>query len=286
MPISEANLYRESYQDIKRADIVKCIVIRTVDLGSIWGADVQDEFGNIYKSVPVLTQCGGSNNAFSVMPIYTGQEVYVLKTSPNAPKYILGGIFKSAYEEVLSFVPFVPIEEEIDAICKNDWVVHNQDNQIALSASNGVIVKSNGNIRIQLGVDGRFKISKNGTAGEFALGATRFLLERKRYTDEMQAKIEKLELALAAQSVQIDFLTTQLTSFAAAGASAAAPAPLSPLAAPFGDLSASMTVQGATNNTSQKNKNNDFQNAPLRSSVDTTGDCKKAIIQSILIPKS
>jgi hypothetical protein len=285
MPYGQANLYRESYQDVRRADIVKCIVTRTVDLGSQWGADVQEENGNQYTNVPVLNTVGGSCNAFTVTPLYAGQEVYVLKTSPNRPKFILGGIFKSEFEEVFSFVPFVPIEKEVDAICKNDYVVHNQDNQLTLSASNGIIIKSNGNARIQLGDEGKFKISKNGQAGEFILNAARFLVERKPYFDELNEKVRHLEETCDKLIDYVYTLQETIKSVADGAASSLATAPLTPVGAVFGGLSSAITLNVVPKQTATEAKHDELVEAPLRSSAEHTRECSKAINYNVLVPK-
>lgn len=285
MPYGQGNLYRESYQDISRADIVKCIVTRTVDLGSQWGADVQEENGNQYTNVPVLSNVGGSCNAFTVTPLYAGQEVYVLKTAPNRPKFILGGIFKSEFEEVFSFVPFVPIEKEVDAVCKNDYAIHNQDNQLTLSASNGVIIKSNGNARIQLGDEGKFKISKNGQAGEFILNATRFLVERKPYFDELNDKVRHLEETCDKLIDYVYTLQETIKGVADAAAISLAAAPLTPVGTVFEGLSSAITLNVVPKQTATEDKHDELVEAPLRTTAEHTRDCSKSINYNILIPK-
>lgn len=283
MPIGQSNLYRESYQDISRADIVKCVVTDVVNLGSSWGANVMDSNGNIYNNVAVISSLAGSSRAFSVIPIYGGQEVYVLKTSPNKPKYIIGGIFKSSVETVDTFIPFIPIEQDFDAICRSDYVVNNNGNQLNLSSANGVIIKSDGNVRIQLSDEGKFKISKDGVAGEFALNATRFLVERKPYIDELNAKIAKLEETTDALLSYIGSLEVAIETFAGAGVSNTT-GPLAPLNAPFSSLQLTMQTTVPPYKNTVVQKQSDLVNLPLRSSADHTKDCSKAINFDVLLP--
>lgn len=274
---SQGNLFRESYQDFSRAQVIRGFIKRAIRTGGTFSYDVIDEEGNIFSKVSFLNPVGGSHNSFMVVPVFEGQEVYLLKTIPNDLPYIIGTVFHPSHQKVQEFTSYMPISKEVDAISKNDLVFHNLDNQINLSASNGLIFNSDNNIRMALGNDGCFKISKDGKGGDYILNGAQFLLERKNYIDELDAKIVKMEEHLGHLTNTVNAVITGLQSL---GVPASASTPV------VGSALALTMSTALTPNSQSQTANGELQALPKRTTAVHTQDCAKALNKRVIVPKT
>jgi hypothetical protein len=274
---SQGNLFRESYQDFSRAKVVRGFIKQAIRSGGSFSYNVIDEQGNLFNNVSFLNPIGGSHNSFMIVPVFEGQEVYLLKTIPNDLPYIIGTVFHPSHQKVQNFTNYTPISKEVDAISKNDLVFHNLDSQINISATNGLIFNSDNNIRMALGNEGCFKISKDGKGGDYILNGAQFLLERKNYIDELDAKIVKMEEHLGHLTNTVSAIITGLQSL---GVPASASTPVVGSA-----LSLTMST-ALTPNSQSQTANGELQALPKRTTSAHTQDCAKALNKRVIVPKT
>ena len=210
-----------------------------------------------------------------VVPIQEEQEVYILFTVPNEPVYVLGSIYHPTYEKVQQFTPYVPIEEELNSFSKNDYFVSNNGNSINITSANGLIFQSESNIRLGLGEESKLRISKDGKSGELLLGGTQFLLERKKYIDELDAKIVKMEEVLTSLTAAVGAMHTAITGIGNTGNTPVVGTTMAPVAA-----------NSLADMTNAQSGITELTGLPKRTTVEHTKDCAKAINFNILIPKN
>lgn len=273
---TQSNLYRETYNDYSRPRVIRGMIRSIERDGGSFSLTVVDGEGNRYNGVKILNHTGGCQSVFSGVPVQVNQEVYLLTTVPNEPVYVLGSIYHPSFEKIHQFIPYVPIEEELNAFSKQDYFVSNNGSSINISSANGLIFQSESNIRLGLGEDSKLRISKDGKAGELLLGGTQFLVERKRYIDEIDAKIVKMEELL-------NTLTTMITTIHGVYITAASNNPATPATAGIlGGYYSGVATDLADANTQL----GELLALPKRTPDEHTTDCAKAINYDILIPKN
>jgi hypothetical protein len=175
--------------------------------------EVVDNLGNFYSDVSFIVAAPGGNFSFTQPPFRVGDEVYLLKTTANAPVYIIGSVYKSGLN-VVQTTPVIPSTNEDDkTAAASDYIFENDGNRINLADSRGVVIDANPSVRIQLGTNGYLRISKDGQAEELAINGITFIDNLYQYTSELRARNKQLEVVVDKMQTQLSLLQDAFDSF-------------------------------------------------------------------------
>lgn len=247
--------------------------------------EVVDNIGNFYSDVSFIVSSPGGNFSFTQPPFRVGDEVYLLKTTANAPVYIIGSVYKSGLN-VVQTTPVVPSTNEDDkTAAASDYIFENDGNRINLADSRGVVIDANPSVRIQLGTNGYLRISKDGQAQELALNGITFIQNLYAYTGELRARNKQLELAVDKLQTQLSLLQDAFTTFMTA---AAVPgAALDPVLVAFatGAWTTVYNAQLATADLEAQEEVNGVISLPLRTNSSAEADGVDSLNPYIKLPK-
>ena len=177
---------------------------------------VIDMKGNMYNNVQTINPNIGHDTNY-VKPSYKiGGEVYLLKTTANAPIYIIGSVFTPSHNLVSNTVVIPSLVEDDNAIATSDYVIENSGNRINLTShERGIVCTTNKDFRVQLQNGGIFRISHLGNADDFAINGTQFLEVLSQYQNEVNEKLKQIEETNAKVNQLMVDLQTAITAVSA-----------------------------------------------------------------------
>lgn len=193
--------------------VITNIIVDPTDNSLIF--QVNTEKGDTYDNVRFLANCSGSQSSYLQPGFEKGDEVYILTTTANAAKFILGSVFKSGINVTQTTPIQAPQNTNVKTASTSDYIIENGGNRLNLSKTNGIVLDANESVRIQLGNNGFFRISQNGVADELVLNGQEFVDTIHAYLSEIRAKYRALEATvdtLQDQVAQIANVTLGISS--------------------------------------------------------------------------
>jgi len=178
---------------IVKANIVNVNVIQ----GRIQ-CDVIDINGNYYTGCEVITPGSGGSNGYSNTLIEKNQEVIIILTGSSTPPYILGTTFRSSLANIQIN------ETQSDSNVDYQNVSINNDyrkvglNSINLTKNNGIILNSSQNIRLQMMLGGKLRISSAGETVDNPLNGQQFIDALFGYIENLENRLKGSETVITA----------------------------------------------------------------------------------------
>lgn len=221
----QAPLYRavgQQISEVANPEIVvgqiKNISPRDIDMKPMISVLLKD--GTLHHNVDVLFNSSTNGQGYIHLPLEVGGYVYCLKTYENAPLVAIGGALKPteiAFEQALSVAA-----DNSDRKAKNirDLILYNDGNTVNLTHLNGVVIDSERTIRMQLGENAAFRISRYGASQDNVLDGSEFIDKLFAYIKELEDKINAqadwIKAAQPAIYKQFELMTTAHLEAAAA----------------------------------------------------------------------
>ena len=192
----QAPLYRavgQQISEIANPEVVvgqiKNISPRPSDLKPMISVLLTD--GTLHHNVDVLFNSSTNGQGYIHLPLEVGGYVYCLKTYENSPLVAIGGALKPSeigFEQGLSVA-----SDSSDRKAKNirDLILYNDGNTVNLTHLNGVVIDSERTIRMQLGENAAFRISRYGVSQDNVLDGSEFIDKLFAYIQELEDKINE-----------------------------------------------------------------------------------------------
>jgi len=188
--------------------------------------DVLDCNGNFYTGCEVISPGTGGANGYSNVSIEKNQEVVIIMTGTATSPYILGTTFRSSLAGIQIAETAEDNSKDYQTISINNDFRKNGLNSINLTKNNGIILNSAQNIRLQLMLGGKLRISAAGQTVDNPLNGQQYIDVTTPYFESL-SKISQAHTSLlnsiAAAMATINTATATMAAAIAVPASAEVP---------------------------------------------------------------
>ena len=160
--------------------------------------DVLDCNGNFYTGCEVISPGTGGANGYSNVSIEKNQEVVIIMTGTATSPYILGTTFRSSLTGIQITETAADDSKDYQTISINNDFRKNGLNSINLTKNNGIILNSAQNIRLQLMLGGKLRISAAGQTVDNPLNGQQFIDELFDYIQNLENRLIGSETVIKA----------------------------------------------------------------------------------------
>lgn len=212
-PIYEA--FRENPMEVANPQVIvgqiKNITVRSSDIKPMLSVRLTD--GTLHHNVEMINNGSATGYGYIHIPIEIGGFVYCLKTYENQPLVCLGGADKPKDLAIEHGESTAGVDSDRKAYNIRDLFLTNDGNKVNLTHLNGLVLESDKMIRLQLGENAVFRMSRFGRAGDNVLDGSKFI-------DYLFAYIALLEEKINLHSQWIQNATPQIAAGFASDAAA------------------------------------------------------------------
>ena len=171
--------------------------------------DVIDINGNFYTGCEVISPGTGGNNGYANVSIEKNQEVIIILTGTSTPPYILGTSFRSSLANIQVQETKSNDNNDYQTISANNDYRRVGLNSINITKENGVIINSAQNIRLQMMLGGKLRISSAGQTIDNPLNGQQFIDELFSYINNLENRL------IGTETVIKELLTALVATFSA-----------------------------------------------------------------------
>ncbi len=195
--------------------IQKATVVNVNIISGRIQCDVLDCNGNFYTGCEVISPGTGGANGYSNVSIEKNQEVVIIMSGTATSPYILGTTFRSSLTGIQITETAADNSKDYQTISINNDFRKNGLNSINLTKNNGIILNSAQNIRLQLMLGGKLRISAAGQTVDNPLNG-------QQYIDITTPYFESLSQISQAHTAVIQSIATAMAAINAATATMSA----------------------------------------------------------------
>ncbi len=160
--------------------------------------DVIDVNGNFFTNCEVISQGSGGQGGYSNVSVEKNQEVILLMTGRNSSPYILGTTYRSSLANIQVEPTQYSRDEDVYEVATNDDFRKVGLNSVNITQKNGVILASGQDIRLQLSLGGKLRISRNGQTDDNPLNGQAFINNLFTYIQSLENRLIASETVLKA----------------------------------------------------------------------------------------
>ena len=182
---------------------IKNITVRSSDIKPMLSVRLTD--GSLHHNVEMINNGSATGYGYIHIPIEIGGFVYCLKTYENQPLVCLGGADKPKDLAIEHGESTAGVDSDRKAYNIRDLFLTNDGNKVNLTHLNGLVLESDKMIRLQLGENAVFRMSRFGRAGDNVLDGSKFI-------DYLFAYIALLEEKINQHSEWIQNATPQIAA--------------------------------------------------------------------------
>ncbi len=176
-----------------------CVKGKILQVNVIQGrihCDVIDIHGNYFTNCEVISQGSGGQGGYSNVSVEKNQEVVLLLTGKNSSPYILGTTYRSSLANIQTQPTQYSRTEDVYEVAVNDDFRKVGLNSVNITQKNGVILSSGQDIRLQLSLGGKLRISRNGQTDDNPLNGQAFINNLFRYIEKLENRLKASETVL------------------------------------------------------------------------------------------
>lgn len=160
--------------------------------------DVIDVNGNFYTGCEVINPGTGGSSGYANVSIEKNQDVIIILTGTATPPYILGTTFRSSLTGIQITETPADNSQDYQTVSINNDFRKNGLNSINLTKNNGIILNSAQNIRLQLMLGGKLRISAAGQTIDNPLNGQQFIDALFEYIENLENRLAGVETVISA----------------------------------------------------------------------------------------
>ena len=171
--------------------------------------DVIDENGNYYTACEVISQGSGGSNGYSTPSVEKNQQVVIILTGQNSSPFVLGTTYRSSLSNIQLNSETANSSQDYHTLTINDDYRKVGLNSVQITEKNGVNISSAQDIRLQLMLGGKLRISAAGQTVDNPLNGQQFIDELFSYINNLENRL------IGAETVITALLTALVATFTA-----------------------------------------------------------------------
>jgi hypothetical protein len=171
--------------------------------------DVIDINGNFYTGCEIINPGTGGANNYSNVSIEKNQEVIIILTGTATSPYILGTTFRSSVSGIQIDESVADNNKDYQNIAINNDFRKVGLNSLNITKNNGIILNSAQNIRLQMMLGGKLRISSAGQTIDNPLNGQQFIDELFSYINNLENRL------IGTETVIKELLTALVATFSA-----------------------------------------------------------------------
>ena len=176
--------------------IVKATILNVNIIQGRIHCDVIDVNGNFYTNCEVISQGSGGQKGYNNVSIEKNQEVVIILTGRNSSPYVLGTTYRSSLANIQLQSEERSRNDDIYTITINDDYRKVGLNSTSVTEKNGIIINSAQDIRMQLMLGGKLRISACGQTNDNPLNGQAFIDNLFTYIQNLENRLLASETVL------------------------------------------------------------------------------------------
>lgn len=166
---------RERNDSVLSGTILRAKVLNVNIINGRIECDVIDENGNYYTACEVISQGSGGANGYSTPSIEKNQQVVIILTGRNSSPFVLGTTYRSSLSNIQLNSETVNSSQDYHTLTINDDYRKVGLNSVQITEKNGINLSSGQDIRLQLMLGGKLRISAAGQTVDNPLNGQQYI---------------------------------------------------------------------------------------------------------------
>lgn len=205
--------FKREYRDNSlNGTILRARVLNVNIINGRIECDVIDENGNYYTACEVISQGSGGSNGYATPSIEKNQQVVIILTGQNSSPLVLGTTYRSSLANIQLTSETASSNNDYHTLTINDDYRKVGLNSIQVTEKNGINLSSAQDIRLQLMLGGKLRISAAGQTVDNPLNGQQFIDELFSYINNLENRL------LGAETIITKLLEAVAATFPAVNA--------------------------------------------------------------------